>query len=130
MRLTSALARCLATCLALSLCWEGLSPDSMALAQVTALSPDQRPALVIVTLPRELMLVHHAQPLSPSTAERLAMKLGLFFAGPIIRRHARESVDPLPLGWRTTEPDRGFNAELTQALDNSRVNWPWRSLRA
>jgi len=125
----SALPRAVAALLGVSLLWGAALPDSIASAQVTALSPDQRPTLVIVTPADELMLVHHAQPLSPSTAERLALKLGLFIAGPIIRSHARESVDPLPQSWRTAQPDRGFGSELTQALDHTQANWPWRGLR-
>jgi hypothetical protein len=96
---------------------------------VATLSPDQRPTLVIVDAPAELMIAHHAHPLPPDRAEELALKLGLLVAGPIIRRYAREGTDPLPRAWRSGEPDRGFAAALAAALDRTQSNWPWRALR-
>ncbi len=96
---------------------------------MATLSPDERPTLVIVDAPAELMIVHHAHPLAPGKAEELALKLGIFTAGPIIRRYAREGTDPLPRAWRTQEPDRGFAAALAAALDRTQSNWPWRDLR-
>jgi hypothetical protein len=96
---------------------------------IATLSPDQRPTLVIVNAPAELMIMHHAHPFSPSKAEELTLKLGLSTAGPIIRRYAREGTDPLPRAWRTDEPDRGFAAALAAALDRTQSNWPWRDLR-
>jgi hypothetical protein len=96
---------------------------------VATLSPDQRPTLVIVDAPAELEIMHHAHPLPPGKAEELALKLGLYAAGPIIRRYAREGTDPLPGPWRTDEPDRGFAAALAGALDRTQSNWPWRALR-
>ncbi len=96
---------------------------------VATLSPDERPTLVIVDAPAELMIVHHAHPLPPGKAEELALKLGIFTAGPIIRRYAREGADPLPRAWLTQEPDRGFAAALAAALDRTQSNWPWRELR-
>jgi len=105
------------------------APEAYALAPSTALSPDQRPTLVLVASASTLMVVHHARPLPPSVAEQLALKLGLFIAGPIIRRHAREGVDPLPTAWQTSEPDRGFIQALSAALDRTLANWPWRTLR-
>jgi hypothetical protein len=96
---------------------------------VATLSPDERPTLVIVDAPAELMIVHHAHPLPPAKAEELTLELGLFTAGPIIRRYAREGTDPLPRAWRSSEPDRGFAAGLAAALDRTQSNWPWRELR-
>ncbi|HTW38721.1 MAG TPA: hypothetical protein VMD49_09150 [Steroidobacteraceae bacterium] len=96
---------------------------------IATLSPDARPTLVIVDAPAELMIMHHAHPLPPGKAEELALRLGLFAAGPIIRRYAREGTDPLPRAWRTDEPDRGFAEALSGALDRTQSNWPWRALR-
>ncbi len=96
---------------------------------VATLSPDQRPTLVIVDSPAELMIMHHAHPLPPAKAEELALKLGLFAAGPIIRRYALEGTEPLPRAWRSGELDRGFAAALAGALDRTESNWPWRALR-
>jgi hypothetical protein len=96
---------------------------------VTGLSPDQRPTLIVVAPPGELMLAHHAHPLNPNAAERLALKLGLLLAAPIIRDYARESRDPLPQPWKSSQLDRGFGSELKAALDRSQANWPWRALR-
>jgi len=100
-----------------------------SLAPATALSPDQRPTLVIVASPTALLIAHHPQPLSPEDAEQLALKLGLFTAGPIIRREARAGFDPLPQAWQSGDPDRGFTAALEAALDRTQANWPWRALR-
>ncbi len=101
-----------------------------ASAPAAALSPDQRPTLVIVAVPTGLTIVHHAHPLPPNKAEQLALKLGLFIAAPIIRRHARDGWDPLPRAWQTDEPDRGFDAALSAALDPAQqANWPWRALK-
>jgi hypothetical protein len=97
-------------------------------APATALSPDQRPTLVLVLPHQELMLVHHAQPLSAGKAEALALRLGYFIAAPIIRKRVHESHEPLPQAWRTAQPDRGFAAALTAALDHTQANWPWRAL--
>jgi hypothetical protein len=96
---------------------------------VATLSPDERPTLVIVDAPAELMIAHHAHPLPPAEAEELVLKLGISTAGPIIRRYAREGTDPLPRPWRTEEPDRGFAAALAAALDRTQSNWPWQALR-
>jgi hypothetical protein len=96
---------------------------------VTGLSPDQRPTLLVVAPPSELMLAHHAHPLNPNAAERLALRLGLLLAAPIIRDNARESRDPLPPPWKSAQPDRGFVSDLKAALDRSQANWPWRALR-
>ncbi len=95
---------------------------------VATLSPDQRPTLVIVDAPAELMIAHHAHPLPPAKAEELALKFGLPIAGPIIRRYAREGTDPLPHAWQSDEPDRGFAAGIAAALDRTQSNWPWRAL--
>ena len=111
--------------LALFLAWA----RAFAEDAVTGLSPDQRPTLIVVAPPSELMLAHHAHPLNPNAAERLALKLGLLLAAPIIRDNARESRDPLPPPWRSAQPDRGFLSELKAALDRSGANWPWRALR-
>jgi hypothetical protein len=99
-----------------------------ALAPVTALSPDQRPTLIIVAAPTPLLIAHHPQPLSPDAAEALALDIGLPAAGPIIRRRARSGLDPLPPAWDSGEPDRGFTAALAAALDRPQANWPWRDL--
>jgi len=106
-----------------------LAVGALAPAAPTALSPDQRPVLILVAPPTQLMLVHHADPLPPGRAEQLALKLGLFIAAPIIRWHAHESTEALPPPWRTAQPDRGFAGQLNAALDRTSVNWPWRSLR-
>ncbi len=100
-----------------------------SLAPATALSPDQRPTLVIVAAPTALLIAHHPHPLSPQEAEQLALKIGLFAAAPIIRRQAREGLDPLPRAWQAGDPDRGFSAALAAALDRTQANWPWRALR-
>jgi len=97
-------------------------------APVAALSPDQRPVLIVLPPIDELMLAHHAHRLSPSKAESLARELGLFLALPIIRSRARESVQPLPGPWRTDDRDRGFTEQLNAALDHSQANWPWRAI--
>lgn len=95
-----------------------------------ALSPDQRPTLVIVAPPTALTIVHHAHPLPPAEAEQLALKIGLDAAVPIIRRRSRDGWDPLPRVWQTTEPDRGFSADIAAALDPAQqANWPWRALK-
>ncbi len=98
-------------------------------APPTALSPDQRPTLVIVAEPAALLIAHHPHPLSPADAEQLALKIGLFAAEPIIRRDARGGLDPLPPAWQSGDPDRGFTAALSAALDRRQANWPWRGLR-
>jgi hypothetical protein len=118
--------RLLCTLIALAL---ALAPVHVTSAPVAALSPDERPMLFLVSTPDEMLLVHHAHPLPPSTAERLALKLGLFIAGPIIRRRARESAGPLPVAWRTSALDRGFVQELAATLESNQANWPWRTLR-
>jgi hypothetical protein len=100
-----------------------------AVAPVTSLSPDQRPTLVIVAAPAPLLIEHHPRPLSPTAAEAMAFKLGLFVAGPIIRRYAREGLDPLPQAWQSGQPDRGFSEALEAALDRTQANWPWRDLK-
>lgn len=100
-----------------------------SVAPVTALSPDQRPTLVIVASPVALLIVHHPQPLSPQDAEQLALRIGIFAAAPIIRRQARAGLDPLPQAWQSGDPDRGFVASLEAALDRSQANWPWRALK-
>jgi len=97
-------------------------------APVTALSPDPRPVLIVLPPVDELMLAHHAHPLSQSKAEELALKHGLLIALPIIHQRARESLRPLPLPWRTDDPDRGFALTLSSALGHSQANWPWRAL--
>ncbi|HTX23679.1 MAG TPA: hypothetical protein VMD03_03395 [Steroidobacteraceae bacterium] len=127
MRMSSAAWRCF---LVGSAFWLVSAPALAgdAAPPVATLSPDQRPTLVIVDAPAELMIVHHAHPLPPNRAEELALKLGLFVAGPIIRRYAREGVDPLPSAWASGEPDRGFAAALAAALDRPQANWPWRAL--
>jgi hypothetical protein len=107
----------------------GAAPAQISSPPVATLSPDQRPTLVIVDAPAELLIVHHAHPLPPSKAEELVLKLGLSVAGPIIRRYARDGTDPLPRDWRSGEPDRGFAAALAAALDRTQSNWPWRALR-
>ncbi|MGH8149048.1 MAG: hypothetical protein ACRETB_03580 [Steroidobacteraceae bacterium] len=98
------------------------------LAPVTSLSPDERPTLIIVAAPAPLLIAHHPQPLSPDAAEALALDIGLSAAGPIIRRHARSGLDPLPPAWDSGESDRGFTAALAAALDRPQANWPWRDL--
>lgn len=96
----------------------------------TALSPDERPTLLLVAAPAQLTIIHHAHPLPPNKAEQLALKLGLFIAAPIIRRQARDGWDPLPRAWQTDQPDRGFAAAIAAALDPSQqANWPWRALK-
>ncbi|MGH8218373.1 MAG: hypothetical protein ACREUT_07395 [Steroidobacteraceae bacterium] len=95
-----------------------------------ALSPDQRPTLVIVAPPEALTIMHHGHPLPTPEAEQLALKVGLYAALPMIRRLARNGWDPLPRAWQTGEPDRGFSAEIAAALDPSQQgNWPWRALK-
>jgi len=95
-----------------------------------ALSPDQRPTLVIVAAPMMLTIVHHANPMPPAEAEQLALKIGLDAAVPIIRRLARDGWDPLPRAWQTEQPDRGFFADVSDALDPAQqANWPWRGLK-
>ncbi len=135
MRIPSA-ARCHALRLAaFTLMWTAalVSKPVLAIAAsgapATALSPDQRPTLVIVAAPTALLIAHHPHPLSPTEAEQLALKLGLYTAGPIIRRLARAGLDPLPLAWQSGDPDRGFTAGLAAALDRSQANWPWRALK-
>ncbi|MGH8227189.1 MAG: hypothetical protein ACRET2_10710 [Steroidobacteraceae bacterium] len=95
----------------------------------TALSPDQRPTLVIVAMASPLLIAHHPHPLSDAAAEQLALKIGLQAAVPIIRRDARQGLDPLPDAWKSGEPDRGFTAALAAALERPQANWPWRDLR-
>jgi hypothetical protein len=126
MLMMRAALRLLSTLIALSL---ALAPVCAASAPVAVLSPDERPMLILVSAPEELLVVHHAHPLPPSTAEQLALKFGLFIAGPIIRRRARESVGPLPVAWRTDARDRGFLQELSSTLERTQANWPWRVLR-
>ncbi len=97
---------------------------SPALAQssadaVTALSPDERPALIVQLPEGALMLAR--QP-SPSAAQRLASSLGL-------GTRPRQTLEPLPPPWRTAQPDRGLAGELRAALDHTQANWPWRELR-
>ena len=98
-------------------------------ASVAALSPDQRPVLIVMPPVEELMLAHHAHRLSQSKAESLARELGLLLALPIIRSRARESVQSLPPVWRTDDGDRGFNEQLAAALGHSQANWPWRAMK-
>ncbi len=135
MRVSSAARRHVLTFAAFSLVWTAALTSMPALADAaapapgTTLSPDQRPTLVIVTMPTALLIAHHPQPLSATDAEQLALKLGLFTAGPIIRRRARSGLDPLPRAWQSGDPDRGFSAALAAALDRSQANWPWRALR-
>lgn len=114
---------------AMTLVWLPAPARATSLAPATALSPDQRPTLVIVAAPTALLIAHHPHPLSPSEAEQLALNLGLFTAGPIIRRQARAGLDPLPRAWQSGDPDRGFTAALAAALDRTQANWPWRALR-
>jgi len=96
---------------------------------VTSISPDQRPTLIIVADPSPLLIRHHPRPLSPVTAQAMALRLGLYVAVPIIRRYARTGLDPLPTAWRTDQPDRGFTAALEAAIDRTQANWPWRDLK-
>ena len=104
--------------------------SASAPAPAAALSPDQRATLVIVAPSTALTIVHHAHPLPPAEAEQLALKLGLDAAVPIIRRRARDGWDPLPRAWQTGEPDRGFSAAISDALDPAQqANWPWRALK-
>jgi hypothetical protein len=126
MSMTRAAQRLLSTLIALSLALATVGATSAPIAE---LSPDERPMLILVSAPGELLLVHHAHPMPPSAAERLALKLGLFIAGPIIRRRARESAGPLPVAWRTPALDRGFVQELSSTLERTQANWPWRTLR-
>ena len=104
--------------------------NASAQAPAAGLSPDQRPTLVIVAAPMALTIVHHANPLPPAEAEKLALDIGLDAAVPIIRRRARDGWDPLPRAWQTDEPDRGFFADINSALDPAQQgNWPWRALK-
>ncbi len=104
--------------------------DASAPGPAAALSPDQRPTLVIVAAPMALTIVHHANPMPPAEAEQLALKIGLYAAVPIIRRLARDGWDPLPRAWQTEQPDRGFFAAVSAALDPAQqANWPWRALK-
>jgi hypothetical protein len=104
--------------------------NASAPAPAAALSPDERPTLVIVAAPMALTIVHHANPLPPAEAEQLALNIGLYAAVPIIRRRARDGWDPLPRAWQTDQPDRGFFADLAAALDPAQqANWPWRALK-
>jgi hypothetical protein len=99
-------------------------------APPAALSPDQRPTLVIVAEPKALTIVHHAHPMPSAEAEQLALKVGLYAALPMIRRRAREGWDPLPRAWQSGEPDRGFSQAIAAALDPAQqANWPWRALK-
>lgn len=131
----SAARRHVPTLATLSLVWmaalAGMPAHASAtsLAPATALSPDQRPTLVIVAAPAALLIAHHPHPLSAADAEQLALKIGLFAAAPIIRRQARAGLDPLPPAWQSGDPDRGFTAALSAALDRRQANWPWRALR-
>jgi hypothetical protein len=126
MLMTRAAQRPLSTLIALSL---AVAPVCATSAPIAVLSPDERPMLILVSAPEGLLVVHHAHPMPPNTAERLALRLGLFIAGPIIRRRARESVGPLPVAWRSDARDRGFLQELSATLDRTQANWPWRTLR-
>ncbi|HTV49631.1 MAG TPA: hypothetical protein VME21_00500 [Steroidobacteraceae bacterium] len=119
--------RLLLTLIALSLVCDTLR--AAPAAPVAELAPDARPTLLLVTPPPELLLVHHAHPMPTNEAEQLALRLGLFIAGPIIRRRARESAAPLPRAWRSASADRGFAQQLTAALERTQTNWPWRTLR-
>ena len=104
--------------------------NASAPAPAAALSPDQRPTLVIVAAPKGLTIVHHANPLPEAEAEQLALNIGLYAAVPIIRRLARDGWDPLPRAWQTEQPDRGFFADVSDALDPAQqANWPWRALK-
>jgi len=73
----------------------------MSAASGTELSPDVRPVLILAP-PQGGLLLHHA---GQSPDKR-----------------------PLPVAWRTTEPDRGFNQALLMQLDHVAANWPWRTL--
>lgn len=128
MPIPSAARRPVFTLAALALAGLPALASADALAPVTSLSPDQRPTLIIVAAPAPLLVAHHPQPLSPGRAQALALELGLAAAVPIIRRHARSGLDPLPRAWKSDEPDRGFTAALAAALDRRQANWPWRDL--
>ncbi len=112
-----------------ALAWTAPLASAASLAPVTALSPDQRPTLVIVASPAALLIAHHPHPLSAAEAEQLALNVGLEAAEPIIRRQARTGLDPLPQAWQSGDPDRGFTEALAAALDRTQANWPWRTLR-
>lgn len=130
MRILSAARRVSIECTVLALVLLPVWASASAPPPAAALSPDQRPTLVIVAPPMALTIVHHAHPLPPSEAEQLALKLGLYAAVPIIRRRARDGWDPLPRAWQTSEPDRGFSADISAALDPAQqANWPWRALK-
>lgn len=72
-------------------------------APATELSPDRRPVLLLEPPQGQLMLVRHALLL------------------PVHR-------GPLPVPWRTPEPDRGFTTALLMQLSHVAANWPWRTL--
>lgn len=130
MRIWSAARRVSISWAALTLVLLPTWANASAPAPAAALSPDQRPTLVIVAAPMALTVVHHAHPLPPAEAEQLALKLGLYAAVPIIRRHARDGWDPLPRAWQTEQTDRGFFAAISAALDPAQqANWPWRALK-
>jgi hypothetical protein len=117
MRTRSAAKKALVVSAALCLAWSNSFSQSPEDAD-TALSPDERPSLLVL-LPDALMLVHRPR---LSAAQRLALSLGL-------RSRPRDTVEPLPAPWRTSQPDRGFAQNLESALDPTQANWPWRALR-
>ncbi len=92
------------------------------------LSPDMRPALILVPPQGALQLVHRATRLRDQRAQALPLKLGSWLTAPITRRDARERHASLPAGWLTTEPDRGFTQALLGQLSHVAANWPWRTL--
>jgi hypothetical protein len=130
MRIWSAARRVSIESAALALVLLPVGASASAQPPAAALSPDQRPTLVIVAAPMALTIVHHANPLPEAEAEKLALDIGLDAAVPIIRRRARDGWDPLPRAWQTGEPDRGFFADMSAALDPAQqANWPWRALK-
>src|SRR5579871_2574571 len=90
-----------------ALCFIGVQSFAQAPADdVTALSPDERPMLLVQRPPDELLLARRP---SLSAPRRLALSLGLG-----ARPH--ENTEPLPGPWRTSQPDRGMAKELSAAL--------------
>jgi hypothetical protein len=130
MRTWSAARRGFLKWAALALCAAPGLAGAASPAPTTSISPDQRPTLLIVAAPTALTIVHHPHPMPVEEAEQLVLQLGMSAAMPIIRRHARGGRDPLPRAWRTDEPDRGFAADVADALDpGQQSNWPWRALK-
>jgi hypothetical protein len=93
--------------------------------------PSAQGGLTLIVLPprEELMLSHHARPLSRIESGVLATFATPLIAAPIIRASAAQRMDPLPPEWRTDQPDRGFAERLSEALNAADPAKPWASVR-